>query len=72
MALRGTEEAMGIKPWDVGAGGLLVREAGGGAIGRETALRESDKRYPVQADISKASPEFLGAGRINMVSATGI
>jgi fructose-1,6-bisphosphatase/inositol monophosphatase family enzyme len=46
---------MGVKPWDVGAGGLLLREAGGGAIGRETALRESGTRYPVRAEISKGS-----------------
>jgi 3'-phosphoadenosine 5'-phosphosulfate (PAPS) 3'-phosphatase len=29
--LRGTEGVMGIKPWEIGAGGLLVREAGGRA-----------------------------------------
>ncbi len=25
--MRGTERLMGIQPWDIGAGGLLVREA---------------------------------------------
>ena len=33
--MRGTDGVMGIKPWDIGAGGLLVREAGGRATSTE-------------------------------------
>jgi myo-inositol-1(or 4)-monophosphatase len=35
MALRGAERGMGIKPWDIAVGGLLVREAGGRATSIE-------------------------------------
>jgi fructose-1,6-bisphosphatase/inositol monophosphatase family enzyme len=35
MALRGAEGVMGIKPSDIAAGGLLVREAGGRATSNE-------------------------------------
>ncbi len=31
----GTEGVMGIKPWDIAAGGLFVREAGGRATSTE-------------------------------------
>jgi hypothetical protein len=55
IAFRGAEGVMGIKAWDIAAGGLLVREAGGRGYGPETNLRKSGTRYPIPAEISKPS-----------------